>query len=50
MISYDDSKKQVTFNSNVNRITKAVELYTNKKVKTIFISGGSGIVTSSEKR
>ena len=50
MISYDDSKKQVTFNSNVNRITKAVELYKNKKVKTIFISGGSGSVTYSEKR
>lgn len=50
MISYDDSKNQVTFNSNVNRITKAVELYKNKKVKTIFISGGSGSVTYSEKR
>ena len=50
MISYDESKNQVTFNSNVNRITKAVELYKNKKVKTIFISGGSGSVTYSEKR
>lgn len=50
MISYDDSKNQVTFNGNVNRITKAVELYKNKKVKTIFISGGSGSVTYSEKR
>jgi uncharacterized SAM-binding protein YcdF (DUF218 family) len=50
MISYDDSKNQVTFNSNVNRITKAVELYKNKKVNVIFISGGSGSVTYSEKR
>jgi len=50
MISYDDSKNQVTFNSNVNRVTKAVELYKNKKVNTIFISGGSGSVTYSEKR
>ena len=50
MISYDESKNQVTFNSNVNRITKAVELYKNKKVKTIFITGGSGSVTYPEKR
>lgn len=50
MISYDDSKNQVIFNGNVNRITKAVELYKNKKVKTIFISGGSGSVTYTEKR
>jgi uncharacterized SAM-binding protein YcdF (DUF218 family) len=50
MISYDDSKDQVTFNSNVNRITKAIELYRNEKVDKIFISGGSGSVTYSEKR
>jgi uncharacterized SAM-binding protein YcdF (DUF218 family) len=50
MISYDDSKDQVMFNSNVNRITKAVELYKNNLVKKIFISGGSGSVTYAEKR
>ena len=50
MISYDDSKEQITFNSNINRITRAIELYKNRKVKKIFISGGSGSITYIEKR
>lgn len=50
LISYDDSKNQVIFNSNVNRITKAVELYKDHKVSKIFISGGSGSVAYQEKR
>jgi len=49
MIAYDEDIDRVLFNSNVNRITQAVELYKNGSIKKIFISGGSGSITYPEK-
>jgi uncharacterized SAM-binding protein YcdF (DUF218 family) len=50
LISYDESKDQVSFNSNVNRLTQAIELYKKQLVKKIFITGGSGSLIYPEIR
>lgn len=50
MISYDESSDNIFFNSNVNRITQAIELYKKGVIMRIIISGGSGSITYPEKR
>ena len=50
MISYDESRGQILFNSNVNRMTQTVELYKKGIIKNIFITGGSGSILYPEKR
>jgi uncharacterized SAM-binding protein YcdF (DUF218 family) len=49
MIAYDEDIDRVLFNSNVNRLTQAIELYKKGFIKKIFISGGSGSITYPEK-
>ena len=50
MISYDESRGRILFNSNVNRMTQTVELYKKGIIKHIFITGGSGSILYPEKR
>lgn len=50
MISYDESRDRIIFNSNVNRMTQTVELYKKGIIKNIFITGGSGSISYPEKR
>ncbi len=49
MIAYDENTDRILFNSNVNRITQAIELYKKGFINKIFISGGSGSITYPEK-
>lgn len=50
MISYDESRDRILFNSNVNRMTQTVELYKKGIIKNIFITGGSGSILYPKKR
>lgn len=50
MISYDESRGRILFNSNVNRMTQTVELYKQGIIKNIFITGGSGSILYPQKR
>ena len=50
MISYDESRGRILFNSNVNRMTQTIELYKNGIIKNIFITGGSGSILYPKKR
>ncbi len=49
MIAYDENTDRILFNSNVNRITQAIELYRKGFINKIFISGGSGSISYPEK-
>lgn len=50
MISYDEAKDRILFNSNINRLTQTVELYKKGIVKKIVITGGSGSILYPKKR
>lgn len=49
MISYDEGKNIIQFNSNVNRYTQTIDLYKKGIIKKIIISGGSGSINYPEK-
>jgi uncharacterized SAM-binding protein YcdF (DUF218 family) len=50
MISYDESKDRILFNTNINRLTQTIELYKKGIVTKIFITGGSGSILYPKKR
>jgi len=45
---YDQSLNRVVFSSSVDRLLQALQLYHDKKIKKILLSGGSGFVNFQE--
>lgn len=48
MITYDGDYERLGFQRSVDRIMQAIELYKLKKIKKIFICGGSGSIVNYE--
>lgn len=48
MITYDTDYERLGFQRSVDRLLQAVELYKLKKIKKIFICGGSGSIVNYE--
>jgi len=48
MSKYDSNNKLLSFGNNVDRLMQTIRLYKLKKIKKIFISGGSGNLLNQE--